>query len=316
MAELVGITASVVGITTAALQSAQFLVKTIDNIKDAPGTVKELTADLRVVESVLHQLIPNVQGDSEQIIGSSQIGRAVENCDRACKAFQLQVERWMKHSKDDKLFWMIQWKIGLFGQERINTFKGQLQDCKSTLNIALTTANLYVSPYTNPILLGANLLNRLVVIDQKDLVKTQKDSILEANRADVEQQLTRASTEMVHIEKSLHRLAVSGSSTDQSDESEQNRLELLQELERQQVANALLRSMCEEAISQTLNRHSGQNIKRVTATNDGVALAGIFNVPPGEHSRIRQDISDVNAESKGFVIAGWANDVNINDMRR
>ena len=74
--------------------------------------------------------------------------------------------------------------------------------------------------------------------------------------------------------------------------------------------------MCEEAISQTLNQHSEQNIKRVTATNDGVALAGVFNVPPGEHSRIRQDISDVNADSKGFVIAGWANDVNINDMRR
>ncbi|KAG4422648.1 hypothetical protein IFR04_004269 [Cadophora malorum] len=237
MADLLSITASVAGITTAALQSAQFLVKTIENIKDAPSTIKELTADLRVVELVLHQLIASVQGESEQVIGRSQILPAVENCERACKTFQLQVERWTKHSKEDKLFWMIQWKIGLFGQERINTFRGQLNDCKSTLNIALTVASL------------------LVVINQKDLVKAQKDSILEVNRADFEQELTRASTELVHI-------------------------------------------------------------KRVTATNDGVALAGVFNVLPGEHSRIRQDISDVYADSKGFVIAGWANDVNITDMRR
>ena len=46
MADPLGITASVVGITTAALHSAQFLVKTIVDIKDAPGTIKELTAEI------------------------------------------------------------------------------------------------------------------------------------------------------------------------------------------------------------------------------------------------------------------------------
>jgi hypothetical protein len=44
------ITASVVGVTTAALQSAQFLVKTIDNVKDAPSAVRDISADLRAVE--------------------------------------------------------------------------------------------------------------------------------------------------------------------------------------------------------------------------------------------------------------------------
>ena len=47
------ITASVVGITTAALQSAQFLATTIDNIRDAPGAVKDISADLRAVRPVL-----------------------------------------------------------------------------------------------------------------------------------------------------------------------------------------------------------------------------------------------------------------------
>jgi len=289
------ITASVVGITTAALQSAQFLVKTIDNIKDAPGTIKDLSADLRVVESVLRELNANVQDDSLQIIRSSQIGPAVENCDRACKAFQSQVERWMKHSKEDKIFWISRWKIGLFGPDRIKTFKGQLNDCKSTLNIALTTANL------------------LEVASQKELAKEQKDSILEATEADLEQELTRAGKEMVEIEQSLQRFTVGGS-TERDEESEQSKKELLRELERQQAASTALRNMCEEALSRTVYQRTGQKIKGVKATNDGIALAGFINVP-GEELNISQDISDVSADNRGFVIVGVANNVDIKDLR-
>ncbi|PVH69236.1 hypothetical protein DL98DRAFT_474010 [Cadophora sp. DSE1049] len=295
MADPLSITASVVGITTAALQSAQFLVKTIDNIKDAPGTIKDLSADLRVFESVLQELNANVQDDSLQIIRSSQIGPAVENCDRACKAFQSRVERWMKHSKEDKIFWISRWKIGLFGPDRIKTFKGQLNDCKSTLNIALTTANL------------------LVTASEKELAKEQKDNILEAIEADLEQELTRAGKEMVEIEQILQRFAVSGS-TERDEESEQSKRELLQEFERQQAASTLLRNMCEEALSRTVYQRTGQKIKGIKATNDGVALAGFINVP-GEELNISQDISDVSADNKGFVIVGVANNVDIKYLR-
>jgi hypothetical protein len=137
-------TASVVAITTAALQSTQFLVQTINNVKDAPATITNINADLRAIEFVLKDMNEKVQDSSSQIICSNQIGPAVENCDRACKAFQLQVEQWMKHSKTDKIFWISRWKIGLFGQERIKAFTRQLTVCKSTLNIALTTATLSV----------------------------------------------------------------------------------------------------------------------------------------------------------------------------
>ena len=45
MADPLSVTASVVGITTAALQSVQFLAKTIDTIKDVPDTIKSIRAD-------------------------------------------------------------------------------------------------------------------------------------------------------------------------------------------------------------------------------------------------------------------------------
>ena len=100
----VGTVAAVLGITTAALQSAQYLTRTLDNVKDAPGTVRDISADLRAVEPMLQNLKDALQDSASQITLGDQIRPAVENCDRACKAFQSQVDRWMKHSKEDKIF--------------------------------------------------------------------------------------------------------------------------------------------------------------------------------------------------------------------
>ena len=136
--------AAVLNMTTATLQSARFLTKTIDNVKDAPGTVRDINADLRAVLPALQNLKDALQDGSSHITLGDQIRSAVEKCDRACKAFQSQVDRWMKHSKEDKIFWMYRWKLGLFGQERIKTFKGQLGDCKGTLTVALSMATLCV----------------------------------------------------------------------------------------------------------------------------------------------------------------------------
>jgi hypothetical protein len=141
----ISITASVAGMTMAALQSAQFLIKTIDNIREAPVTVTSISTDLRTVQPALQSLARALQDSSSQIILSEQIKQAVENCDIACRAFHSQVEHWMKHSTEDKMFWMDRWRVGLFGLERIKTFKAQLGDCKSTLTVALSTATTYVS---------------------------------------------------------------------------------------------------------------------------------------------------------------------------
>jgi hypothetical protein len=56
MAEGLGVAASAVGIATAAIQSVQFLFKTIDNIKDVPNIIKSVRVDFRTVEPILRQL--------------------------------------------------------------------------------------------------------------------------------------------------------------------------------------------------------------------------------------------------------------------
>lgn len=138
-----GIAGALVGITTAAIHSVQFLTKTIANIKEGPNTVKDIGTDLRAIQSVLQSLARALQDGSEQIVLTDQVRYAIENCDRACIAFQSRVERWTKHSTEDKLFWVDRWKVGFFGPERIKTFRGQLSDCKGTLSVALSTATMY-----------------------------------------------------------------------------------------------------------------------------------------------------------------------------
>lgn len=261
----------------------------------------------------MQDLNAKVQDGSSQIIRSNQIGPAVENCDRACKAFQLQVDRWMKHSKEDKIFWISRWKIGLFGPDKIKTFKGQLSDCKSTLNVALTTATLFVSPQNHLIPIVANRLDRLAVASEKELAKEQKDSILKANEADLEHELTRAGKEMVEIEQSLQLLTL-GRSTEPDEESEQSKQELLRQLERQQASSTALRDMCKEALSRTVYERTRQKIKGVKATNDGVALAGFINTS-GEELNMNQDISDISADNKGFVVVGVVKNMDFKDLR-
>ncbi len=71
--------------------------------------------------------------------------------------------------------------------------------------------------------------------------------------------------------------------------------------------------MCEEALSRTVYQRTGQKIKGIKATNDGVALVGFINLS-GKELNISQDISDVSADNRGFVVVGVANNVDIKDL--
>ena len=141
MADRLSVVAPVAGISTAAIQSVQFLSATIDNIKDAPTTIRNIVVDLQAVEPALRNLETACRNDAH-IVLSAEIKSAVENCNEACSDFQTLLTDWMKHSAEDKMFWADRWRVGLFGQERIKVFKGRLSDCKSTLNVARSTATM------------------------------------------------------------------------------------------------------------------------------------------------------------------------------
>jgi small nuclear ribonucleoprotein (snRNP)-like protein len=96
----------------------------------------------------------------------------------------------MRHSTEEKTFWMDRWRVDLFGQDRIKTFKGQLNDCKSTLNVVLSTATMYVSSPGIRIWVFSSWLTRIHSITttcQEYIMKEMKDVMLKQNETILQQ---------------------------------------------------------------------------------------------------------------------------------
>jgi len=295
MSDGLSVAASVLGITSAALQSVQYLSRTIDNIKGVPDVIKTIKVDLNAVEPVLRQLDSALQGNASQILLAGEINSAVENCSRACTAFETQLGRWMRYSTEEKTFWVDRWRVGLFGQERIRTFKGQLNDCKGTLSVALNTAGV------------------LTMTRQGCLMEEMKDMVLRQNEEMLQQNITQADSQRTAIESSLRQFSASDS-TQLSEELERNKQELLRELQQQKISNDTLKKMCEEALSGTVYERTGQKIRGVKATNNSSAWAGFYNTSK-EESNIDQDISDITADNQSIAAAGVFRDIDFKDFR-
>jgi hypothetical protein len=67
------IASSVVGITTATLLSVQLLVHTIDNIKEAPDTIKGVSDGLFAIQRVLESLIRTARDSPSPIVLNEQM---------------------------------------------------------------------------------------------------------------------------------------------------------------------------------------------------------------------------------------------------
>lgn len=145
MTDPLSITASVVGITTAAIGSVKFLRTTIGDIKDVPTALGNIRSDLQAIEPVLQELRTELESEGSQVLLIDDIKGAVENCNSACSTFQKSLDHWMRHVTRYKAFWA-EWtdrvRVGIFEQGKINVFKRRLNDCKSTLIVALSTSSV------------------------------------------------------------------------------------------------------------------------------------------------------------------------------
>ncbi|KAL8792419.1 MAG: hypothetical protein Q9195_004952 [Heterodermia aff. obscurata] len=106
MVDPVNLTAAVLSITTAAIESVKFLYTTIGDIKDVLIALRNIRSDLQAVKPVLQKLLTELKREES-------------------KAF------WTE--------WADRAKVSIFEQRTIKVFKKRLNDCKSTLNIVLNT---------------------------------------------------------------------------------------------------------------------------------------------------------------------------------
>ncbi|KAK3177894.1 hypothetical protein OEA41_000026 [Lepraria neglecta] len=281
MIEPVGFTASVVGITTAAIGSIKFLYTTIGDIKDVPTTLRNIKSDLKALEPVLQKLLTELEREDSQVLLTNTIKGAVENYNSAYSTFKERLDHWIRHATKYKTFWA-EWtdrvRVGIFEQGTINVFKGRLNDYKSTLNIALSTSSV------------------LTVARQESIIKEVKDSILKGNKELLNREKDRADRELAAIESSLQQLSVS-IRDEVNKESKQNLEQLLEEIQEEKASNEFFRKTCEEALLKTKNIHNRieQEIKNTKADNNSKAVAGLINTS-GEARNIKQNISDTDTK--------------------
>lgn len=145
MTDPLSITASLAGITTAALASIQLLYTTISDIKDVPAALGDIKSDLQAVEPVIQKLRTELQKEESQGLLTDAVEGAVENCNSACSRFKERLDHWMRHATQHRASWA-EWtdrvRVGVFEQGTINVFRRRLNDCKSTLNVAISTSTV------------------------------------------------------------------------------------------------------------------------------------------------------------------------------
>ena len=92
MADPLNLTASLVGVTTAAAHSVAIFSRTISNIKDAPETIKSVRLDLRAIEPILNNLNAGLQNNNASQLPITDLNLALLNCNRTCTAFRERLD--------------------------------------------------------------------------------------------------------------------------------------------------------------------------------------------------------------------------------
>ena len=122
-----------------------------------------------------------------------------------------------------------------------------------------------------------------------------------------------ADNELPAVESSLARISVRDNNP-QAAKDDQSRDELLAEMRHQQASNTSFRRACEEALSETHYKQTGQRIKNVRATDDSAAFVGDVNVS-GHDIKGDQDISDISASNRSVAAVGRIGNVDFSNWR-
>lgn len=142
------ITAATIGISGAAITSIASVRNTINNIQDAERVVGDIRAQLENIERPLDSLktltIPDLDtlATSTEVLKKSGVVQAVNDCGKACEAFDKKLQKWTKHSADGKLCLRDKISLGLWHKEQILTFKARVEHCQSTVQFAVSLLQL------------------------------------------------------------------------------------------------------------------------------------------------------------------------------
>ncbi len=144
MADPLSITAGVVGIIAPALHTTRLLLQDLQQLKDAPKTIKRLGEDVQSIGIAL-ELLQSVEGREWALLGAGvakQSETTISSSTQACNIFRADLKKWTRHSEDGKLAWLDRANVGFFKKDQVKAMSEQLQSCKLAINLIVGLATL------------------------------------------------------------------------------------------------------------------------------------------------------------------------------
>lgn len=142
------ITIAVIGISGTAVNGLSRLHKTISAISDAPDEINGVRQHLDSIKQALGALaspqMVEYLSDSTagQALATTGLTDAVNDCGTACEKFEKRLQKWTRHSTEDKLSVLDKMSVGVWNKEWIRTFKTRLETCQQTVHFVVSSTQL------------------------------------------------------------------------------------------------------------------------------------------------------------------------------
>lgn len=138
MADPLSITASLLAVTTAAVQSTKSLYETVKRYKDRNKTLRRLQDELRDLTTILESLTQVTNAEQSML---TLLQGPIERCNQVCREFEQSMEVFGGKSKTG----FRDWTRMEFMRGDINEFIETIAGYKSTISVGLGTITMSVA---------------------------------------------------------------------------------------------------------------------------------------------------------------------------
>ncbi|KAF4965153.1 hypothetical protein FSARC_7020 [Fusarium sarcochroum] len=273
MPDILSITASIISI----VQGVELLSSTIDNIRNAPESIKDIKSGIDKLIPVLNELKCAVEVEQTGLILGPEIELALGNCGRVCKQFNDSLTHWTRHSSNEKTSILDNIKIGVLRQGEIRLLNDQLDQGIKILNVTLVTANY------------------LKMARQEGMIKEVGDQTMVL----LEKLLTEKLVEAHNDRKAVVKFEAEALKSKDFEDREM----FLHEIGQQKTMIDAFEGTSEKALKAAVSERTGQKMRDVKATDHSIILTGFVNADE-EEMRIEQDISQVLASGSSIAVTG------------
>lgn len=157
MAEPVGIASGLLAFAAFALESCTALYNTIRSFQSHPKRVRDLLEKLESLSGVLGPLTDTISANA------GPLDLPLQRCGKSCKEFEEEIIKCSARSNNGRTSFREWAKLRYMGDD-IDGFRRLLAGYKSTINVALTDATLYVS--LSPVTSVSNNLLQSKILSQ------------------------------------------------------------------------------------------------------------------------------------------------------